>query len=215
MTHEQYCTATALRDFLHLADGFLLEFGITDGEDFVDDEDFGVEVCGDGEAEADGHTTGIALDGCVDIALTAGEADDLVELAGNLLLGHAKDQGVHVNVFPPGELGIKAAAQLQQRRDRAGYGDRALIRGENACDQLQQGGLAGAVPADEAHDGPRLQVKAHPVQGKGGVMLGQVPHFQQRHRRHLQSCEIVYIDYTQSSGAVKGLPACKPGGNPV
>ena len=34
---EQYCSSFAFADVLHFADGFLLEFGIADSEDFVDD----------------------------------------------------------------------------------------------------------------------------------------------------------------------------------
>jgi hypothetical protein len=41
MTHKQHGSAVAMRDVLHFADGFFLEFGIANGEYFVHNEDFG------------------------------------------------------------------------------------------------------------------------------------------------------------------------------
>lgn len=55
MTHEQHCSAAMGGDVFHLADGFLLELSIADGEDLIDDEDLGLEEGGDGEAETDSH----------------------------------------------------------------------------------------------------------------------------------------------------------------
>ena len=78
MGDEEDGAAFALGDVFHLADGFLLELGVAYGEDFVHDEDLGVEVGCYGKAEAHHHTAGIALHRGVDIALTAGESDYLV-----------------------------------------------------------------------------------------------------------------------------------------
>jgi hypothetical protein len=42
MTHKQHGSAFAFGDILHLADGFLLELGVADGQDFVHHQDLGV-----------------------------------------------------------------------------------------------------------------------------------------------------------------------------
>src|SRR5262249_15597915 len=55
-----------------------------------------------------------------------------------------------LDVLPAGELPGESGRQLQQGRDPGPGGDRALVRDEYAGDELQQGGLAGAVAADHA-----------------------------------------------------------------
>src|SRR5712692_4156000 len=49
----------------HFAEAFLLEVDVADGEDFIDEEDFRLEMGGDGESEADVHAGRVVLDGSV------------------------------------------------------------------------------------------------------------------------------------------------------
>ena len=56
MAYEQYGSAAIFRHVVHFANSTFLEFQVADGEDLVNDEDFGLEEGGDGEAEADCHT---------------------------------------------------------------------------------------------------------------------------------------------------------------
>ena len=135
MTHEQHRPSLAFADVLHLADGFFLEFGVAYGEDFVDDEDLGVEVGGDGETEADHHAGGVALDGGVDVAFAAAEVDNLVELAVNLVAFHAKDAAVHIDVLAAGELGMEAGADLEERGYAASGVD---LSGGGGCDATEE-----------------------------------------------------------------------------
>ena len=71
-----------------------LERGVADGEHLVDEQDLGVEVRGDREAEAHVHAARVALDRRVDELLDAGELDDRVEPAGDLLAAQAEDRAV-------------------------------------------------------------------------------------------------------------------------
>ena len=52
-------------------------------------------------------------------SLEAGEVDDVVEARVELLLRHAEDRAVEVDVLAPGELGVEAGAELEQRGDLA------------------------------------------------------------------------------------------------
>ena len=70
-----------LRHVAHLAQAFLLERGVADGQHLVDQQDLGLEMGGDGEAEPHVHAAGVALDRRVEELLDLGEGDDLVELA--------------------------------------------------------------------------------------------------------------------------------------
>ncbi len=123
MADKQNRPAGTLGNLMHLANGFFLEFGITDGEDFIDDKDVGFEVRGDGEAEADGHAGGVALDGRVEVALAAAEIDDLVQLAVDLVLPHPHDRAVHVDVLAPCHFRVKACAYFKKRRNASTRAD--------------------------------------------------------------------------------------------
>ena len=71
----------AARELADAAEGALLKAHVADGEHLVDDQDIGLEMRGDGEAEARVHAARVALDRRVDELGDAGELDDLVEAA--------------------------------------------------------------------------------------------------------------------------------------
>jgi hypothetical protein len=112
MTHEEDGAAFMTGNILHLADGFFLELGIADGQDFIDDEDFRFHESGHGEAQTDGHARGVAFDGGVDVTGHAGEVDDVVELAVDFLSRHAHDRAVHVDVLAACHLGVESGAHF-------------------------------------------------------------------------------------------------------
>ena len=164
MAHEQHSTSSAAGDILHLADGLLLELGVADGEDFVDDEDFGLEVGGDGKAEADHHAARIALDRRVEISFAAAEVHDFVELALDFRRRHPHDRPVHEDVLPAGHFGMEAGADLQERADAAARADDARRRGRHAGQEFQEGRLAGAVAADDPDDVALLDLEVDVAQ---------------------------------------------------
>ncbi|OQA42175.1 MAG: hypothetical protein BWY52_02294 [Chloroflexi bacterium ADurb.Bin325] len=141
----------AARDFAHFPEAFLLECGIADGKDFIDNKDFRVQVRGHGEGEPHVHAGAVAFDRGVDELLDLGEGDDLVELAADFGLGHAQDRTIEEDVLAAGQLRVEAGTHLQQRADPAvdlrpaagGLGD--------AREDLEQRRLARAVAADDAH----------------------------------------------------------------
>ena len=165
MAHEQHGSAFAAAYVLHLADGFLLKFGVAHGEHFVHHENFGFQVCRDGEPEADGHAAAVALHGSVQVAFAAAEVHYLVELAGNLGAAHAHDGTVHVDVFAPGHLRVESGAHFEEARDAAPCADGAGGGSGHAAQQLEEGALAGAVPADDAHDVTLFHLEVDVLQG--------------------------------------------------
>src|SRR5881398_968769 len=62
----------------HFAEAFFLEVYIAHGQDFVDEEDFGFEMRGDGERQADVHGGGVVLEGRVNEFF---EFDEIVAFA--------------------------------------------------------------------------------------------------------------------------------------
>src|SRR2546430_13383382 len=82
--------AAGAGDVAHSAEAFFLKVDVADGEDFVDEEDFRLEMGGNGESQADVHAGGVVLDGSVNEFFEFGEGDDFVELAGDFGFGHAE-----------------------------------------------------------------------------------------------------------------------------
>ena len=57
----------------------------------------------------------MALDRHADQGAEARELDDRVELTRHLRSRHAEDDTAEIEVFPPGEVGVKAGADLDER----------------------------------------------------------------------------------------------------
>ena len=152
MAHEQHGSAFATAHILHLADSFFLEFGVANSEHFVYHQYFRFKVGGDGESEANCHTAAVAFHGGVQVAFTSAEVNDFVELASDFATAHAHDGAVHVDVLASGHFGVEAGAHFEEARDAALGADCAGGGGGHAAEQLEEGALAGAVAADDAHD---------------------------------------------------------------
>ena len=138
MTHEQHRSPLPFAHILHLANSFLLEFGIAYGEDFVHDEDFRLQERSDSKTETDGHTGAVTLNRRIDVFLTAGEIDDLIELAVNLLLGHTEDSAVHIDILPTRHLAMETCADLEQAGDTSACTDGTDGGSGNFAQQLEQ-----------------------------------------------------------------------------
>ena len=152
MRNKQDGSALALGDGFHLADGFLLELGIANGEDFVHHEDLGFEESGYGKAKTDSHTGRVAFDRGVYIAFAAGEIDDLVQFGLDLITGHTEDGAVHEDVLPTRHLTVKTGSDFQERTYSTVGTDSA---GGGACDageEFEQCALAGTILTDDTDD---------------------------------------------------------------
>ena len=119
MAHEQHRSAFASGNVLHLANSFLLKLSIADSEDFVNDQNLRVEVGCYSETQTDHHTATIALDWGVQIALTAREINNLIQLAGNLRFGHTQNSTIHVDILPTRHLWVETRTDLQKTGDTA------------------------------------------------------------------------------------------------
>src|SRR5437660_11696241 len=81
--------AAGAGDVAHSAEAFFLKVDVADGEDFVDEEDFRLEMGGDGESQADVHAGGVVLDGSVNEFFEFGEGHDFGDLAADFGFRHA------------------------------------------------------------------------------------------------------------------------------
>src|SRR5579884_2778294 len=144
--------AAGAGDVAHFAEAFFLEVDVADGEDFIDEEDFGFEVSGDGEGETDVHAGGVVLDGGVDELIEFGEGDDFVELGGDFAASHAEDGAGEEGVFAAGEFRMEACADFEEGADAAADCGETGGGAGDAGEDFEEGGFAGAVASDEAED---------------------------------------------------------------
>lgn len=158
-------TTAGLLHLLHLAEALLLELGISHGQDFVDDQNFGFEMGRNGEREADVHAGGIAFHGRVEEAFDSSEGDDGVEVAGDLAATHAEDAAVEEDVFAAGEFGMEAGADFEQATDATAKFDAARSGFDDAREYLEQGTFAGSVLADDADRFAGLHFETDVFQG--------------------------------------------------
>src|SRR5262249_31354579 len=84
--------------------------------------------------------------------LELGEGDDLVEFAVDLGLPHAEDDAVEIDVLAAGELGVESGADLQERGEPAAEPGGTRGRFDDPAEDLQEGGLAGPLAADDSDD---------------------------------------------------------------
>jgi hypothetical protein len=146
---EQHGAAIVL-EALHHGHALLLEGLVADRQRLVDDEHVLGDDGLDGEGEAHDHAARVDPDGLVHEGADVGEGGDLLEAVADLLDGEAEDAAVDEDVLASSELRVEAAAEFEQRRDVAAQRDGSLGRRHRAGEDLEQGALAAAVPADDA-----------------------------------------------------------------
>jgi len=104
------------------------------------------------EGQAHVHPGRVVLDRRLDEGSDAGEVDDLVELLVDLRLLHAEERPAQIHVFAPRELGVKAGADLEQRRHASPDLRPPFGRVRDAGEDLEQRALARAVQANDPED---------------------------------------------------------------
>ena len=82
-------------------------------------------------------------------------------LARDLAALHAHDRALQVDVLASGQVGMEAGGHLDERADAAPESRTAARRPQNAGQQLQGRGLAGAVRADDAERLAALHLERH------------------------------------------------------
>ena len=163
MGHEQERGAVG-HDLADPAEALLLEVGVPDGQDLVDEKDVGIEVGSDGEAEADLHAARVVLHLAVDGVRDLGELDDGVEALVDVAARQAEEAAEHVDVLSATQDGVDAPAHLEEGANPP-VGLAATGRLVHAAaDHLEHRGLSRAVDADERHRPARLQLEVDVLQ---------------------------------------------------
>jgi hypothetical protein len=163
----------------HAVEALLLEGGVADGQDLVDQQHVGLGEGGDGEPEPHVHAARVELDLPVDGRLELAEGHDLVELAGDLAAADAQQRAVQVDVLGPGEVGVDAGADVDQGPDPPAHGHPAGVGVHDLGQHPEHGGLARAVGADQpdrlARSDGHVDVAQGPAPAVGVGAAGHAP----------------------------------------
>src|SRR6266540_6848816 len=123
----------------------LLKEDIANRERLVNNQHISPHMCLYGEGQPYNHTARVHLHRLLDKLADIRERGDLVEALLHLSAAEAQYRAVKKHILAPGELGVEAAAQLQQGGDAAIDGCLAFGGRQRPGDDLQQRALAAAV----------------------------------------------------------------------
>ena len=144
---------------------FGLKEHISHGQRLVHNQNLRVNGDIQGKGQTDKHTAGIGLYGLVNEVSNIRKLQNGRELLIHLCLAKAHHGAVHIDIFNTGIVLVKAGAQLQKSADAAPAFHLSRGGTKYPGNNLQHGGLAGTVGADNPH-------RLSPSYGKGNVSQG-------------------------------------------
>ena len=145
-------TVRPLGNVAHFSEAFLLKLGVSDGQDFVHDQNFRLQMRGHRKGEANIHPTTVTFYRSIKEYLYTGKGNDLIELALNFQSAHPENRSVQEDVFAACQIRMEPGADFQQTGDPAGDGYAATARFRDATKNLEQGALPGAITSDDPDD---------------------------------------------------------------
>ena len=155
---------TALAEFVDLAHAALAKVNVADGQRFIHQQDFRIDIDRDGEGQAHHHAAGVGLDRLVDEVADFGEGGDVFVPLVDLARGESQDRAVEVDVIAAAEFRIEAGAEFEQGGDASVNIDRAARRMQDPGHHLQERALAGAVFPHNAEGLAALHLEADVVE---------------------------------------------------
>ena len=164
MRHEQD-GSPVVAERQHLADRAILEADVADRQHLVDQQHVRVDVGGDGEAEPRVHARRVALQRAYRYTRPRSAKSTMASKRwAHLAARQPQNDAVELDVLAAGQLGVKPGAEIDQRSDPTRRAHLSAGRSGDARQQLQQGGLARAVVADQPDRFARLQAQADVAQ---------------------------------------------------
>lgn len=113
MTDEKHGTPGS-SDITNLAEAFFLKRNVANGENLINQQNFGFQMSGDCEGQPRVHSARIMFNRSIDKFLDFGEGDNLVKFARDLRPSHAEDRAAQKNVFTSGQFAVEAGSDLQE-----------------------------------------------------------------------------------------------------
>ena len=92
----------------------------------------------DGKGQSQVHPRGVELHFRVNEFFDFGEGHDGVESSVDLLLAHAEDRAIEINIVPAAEVGMEAGANLDQPGHPSPRGNASRVGEHHAGDMFQE-----------------------------------------------------------------------------
>src|SRR5579862_7365832 len=140
--------AAMARYVAHFTQALFLKGDIAHGQDFIDKQNFRLEMRGDGKGETHLHAAAVVLQGSIEEAFHFGEGYDFVELAADFRCAHAQHGAAHEHIFAPGELGVETGADFEKAADAAAKLGVAFGGTGDPRQDFQKRALASAIAPD-------------------------------------------------------------------
>ena len=153
--------------------GLRHECGVHRADPLVEQQDLRLDGGHHTEGEAHAHTGGVGAQRHGEVVAELTELGDVVHLLLHGALGLAEEQAADDDVLVAGDLRVHAHTQVEHGGDAALDHGGTAGRLVDAGEQPQQGGLAGAVVADQSDAVALLEVDVDVAEGldDDGVVL--------------------------------------------
>ena len=158
MAHNEDRTPLRL-ELLKLMEAFRLKEHISDGESFIDDQYFRIDIDRDCKSQPHKHTAGIGLYRLVDKIPDIGKSQYVVQPPVDLFFRETDHRPVQIDILQTGVLSVKSRAQFQKSADPSIYIDSSCRRRKHPGDDLQYSGFTGTVNTDDAYTFSLVYVK--------------------------------------------------------
>src|SRR5262249_8395795 len=134
---------------LHLAETFFLKLEVAHRENFVNKQNFGLEMGRHRKGKAHLHSRAVVFQRCVEEPFDLRKTHDGVKLTKDLALAHPQNRAAQEHILATGEFRMEASADFQEGTDAAADFRMSFGRLCNAREELEEGCLARAIPADQ------------------------------------------------------------------
>ena len=148
LVRDQDHRAPRTRYVAHFPQAFLLKIDVAHGENFIHQQNFGLQMRRHCKRQPHVHSGRVVLDGRVDEFFQFGERHDFIEFPFDLRFAHPQDRSGKERVFASGQFRMKPCPHFQQRADPPVNLGPAFRRPRDAGQNLQQRRLARPIPPD-------------------------------------------------------------------
>ena len=170
MRHHENGGALLLQ-LVHSVIAFCLKEDISYGKSLIDNQNLGIDGNIKGKGQADEHSAGIGLHRLIDEVSDIGKRQNIRKLLIHFLLTDAHHGAVHVYVFNPGIVLVKASSKLKKCANRSFCFHASACRGQYAGNNLQHGRFSGTVCSDNPYRFSLFYRKGNVLQGKKVLMI--------------------------------------------
>ena len=175
------------------------KLAIAHGQGFVYDQDVRIDAGGQRKRQPHEHAAGVGFDGLVNEMPDAREINDIAQAVLELCTADAQQWPIEQQVLPARKIGVETCPQLEQRSHTAVDLHAARAGADRATQQLQQGGFARAVAADNAQHLATWDLQVHSLQGPEWLALRHRSR-EQRSAQTLQGVGAGTVCLAQTSG---------------